>query len=110
MSKNNQQNGKQVQPAAQPAPASVPESAPQEPSASTTIKLKGPTKTRLDTLKEVMKVGDYDAVVNRLIDNLPAKLSTEQEIHLVMSKSKYTWLMAKQDTCDCRTCLNDSRV
>jgi hypothetical protein len=111
MSKNNQQNGKQVQPAAQSvAPAPVSESAPQEPAAPTTIKLKGPTKTRLDTLKEVMKAGDYDAVVNRLIDSLPAKLSTEQEVHLVMSKSKYTWLMAKQDTCDCRTCLNDSRV
>jgi hypothetical protein len=112
MSKNNQQNGKQVHPAAQStAPASVPAAdAPQEPAAPTTIKLKGPTKTRLDTLKEVMKVGDYDAVVNRLIDNLPAKLSTETEVHLVMTKSKYTWLMAKQDTCDCRTCLNDSRV
>jgi hypothetical protein len=108
MSKNNQQNGKQVQPAAQ-STASVPADPP-EPVSPTTIKLKGLTKSRLDALKGIMKIDDYDGVVNRLIDNLPAKLSTETEVHLVMTKSKYTWLMAKQDTCDCRTCLNDSRV
>jgi hypothetical protein len=158
MSKNNQQNGKQVQPAAQPtAPVSkewhahclsccneepyngthefamctkgvpkevrtgplpckqyckreTPIISTQETVSPTTIKLKGLTKSRLDALKGIMKIDDYDGVVNRLIDNLPAKLSTETEVHLVMTKSKYTWLMAKQDTCDCRTCLNDSRV
>jgi hypothetical protein len=110
MSKNNQQNGKQVQPAAQP-PATVSVPVEQlEPAAPTTIKLKAATKARLETLKGIMKIDDFDAVVTRLIDNLPAKLSTETEVHLVMTKSKYTWLMAKQDTCDCRTCLNDSRV
>jgi hypothetical protein len=108
MSKNNQQTKNTVQPAAQP-PASVPADQP-EPVSPTTIKLKGLTKSRLDALKGIMKIDDYDGVVNRLIDNLPAKLSTETEVHLVMTKSKYTWLMAKQDTCDCRTCLNDSRV
>ncbi|MFA5379856.1 MAG: hypothetical protein WC455_29120, partial [Dehalococcoidia bacterium] len=76
MSKNNQQNGKQVQPAAQPpAPVSVPADQP-EPVSPTTIKLKGLTKSRLDALKGIMKIDDYDGVVNRLIDNLPAKLST----------------------------------
>ncbi|MFA5415479.1 MAG: hypothetical protein WC295_08295 [Methanoregula sp.] len=100
MSKNNQQNREQ-EPPSEPQPDQNP---------ATTIKLKATTKSRLELLKGIMKIDDFDAVVCRLIDNLPAKLSTETEVHLVMTKSKYTWLMAKQDTCDCRTCLNDSRV
>jgi hypothetical protein len=78
--------------------------------AATTIKLKQATKSRLEILKGLLNQPDYDGVVTRLIDILPAKISTEQEIHLIMPISKYRWLMAHQDTCDCRNCLNDSRV
>lgn len=82
----------------------------QDRQAPTTMKIKPDTKSRLEDLKEIFNLTDLDSVVNRLIEVLPKKLSTETEVHLVMTKSKYTWLMAKQDTCDCRTCLNESKV
>lgn len=103
MSKNNQQTRKPEPPAEHNQPAE-----PADP--PTTIRIKAATKSRLDLLKEIMKTEDFDALVNRLIDNLPSRLSTEAEVHLVMPASKYRWLLAKQDTCDCRNCLNDSRV
>lgn len=122
MSKNNPPKTKQVQPAEHPpavtpaAPAEIRTTTPieeaieQDKATPTTMKVKPDTKARLEELKGVFKLPDLDAVVGRLIDTLPKRLSTETEVHLVMTKSKYTWLMAKQDTCDCRTCLNDSRV
>lgn len=127
MSKTKQKNGeKQVSPAEKPAaPAPVPavttpapvqrttpldEAIEQDKATPTTMKIKPDTKGRLEELKTVMKLPDLDAVVGRLIDTLPKRLSTEQEIHLVMPVSKYRWLMAHQDTCDCRNCLNEAKV
>lgn len=122
MSRRNPPQNEQVKPVEQPpaetpaAPAEIQKTTPieeaieQDKATPTTMKVKPDTKARLEELKGIFKVPDLDAVVGRLIDTLPKRLSTETEVHLVMSKSKYTWLMAKQDTCDCRTCLNDSRV
>lgn len=92
-------------------PGAVPETTGEpERQIPTTMKIKPETKGRLENLKEVFKLSDLDAVVNQLIDTLPKRLSTEQEVHLVMPASKYRWLMAHQDTCDCRACLNDAKV
>lgn len=88
----------------------IEQAAEQDRQAPTTMKIKPDTKARLDILKGVMKIDDYDAVVCRLIDNLPTRLSTEEEVHLVLPVSKYRWLMAHQDSCDCRTCLNNAKV
>ena len=77
--------------------------------APTTIKVKPETKGKLDTLKEMFKT-DYDGTVARLIETMPKHLSNDEEVHLVMPVSKYRWLMAHQDSCDCRTCLNDAKV
>lgn len=118
MSNPNQQNRKQASPAEQP-PGTVPDiqrttpleqAVEQDRQAPMTMKIKPDTKTRLEDLKDVFKVPDLDAVVGRLIDTLPKRLSTEEEIHLVLPVSKYRWLMAHQDTCDCRNCLNDAKV
>ena len=82
----------------------------QDKATPTTMKVKPDTKAQLEELKSVFKLPDLDAVVGRLIDTLPKRLSTETEVHLIMPASKYRWLMAHQDTCDCRTCLNDAKV
>jgi hypothetical protein len=120
MSKNNQQKKETAQPAEpQKAPEAAPLTAQTPPiqdaaepdkQAATTMKIKPDTKARLEDLKGVMKLTDLDAVVGRLIDTLPKRLSTEDQVHLVLPVSKYRWLMAHQDTCDCRTCLNEAKV
>lgn len=109
MSKNHQQK-EPVKQTEQPAAAPIADAAEQDKQVPMTMKIKPDTKSRLEELKDIFKVSDLDAVVNRLIEVLPQKMSTETEVHLVMTKSKYTWLLAKQDTCDCRTCLNDAKV
>ena len=75
--------------------------------ATTTVQVRVETKGRLESLKEMFRQPDYDSTITRLIDNIPEKLSTEQEVHLIMPASKYRWLLAKQDTCDCRACLKE---
>jgi len=88
----------------------IEEAVEQDKQTATTMKIKLDTKTRLEELKEVFKAPDLDAVVGRLIETLPKRLSTEEQVHLVMPATKYRWLMAHQDTCDCRVCLNDAKV
>jgi hypothetical protein len=78
--------------------------------APTTIKLKPETKGRLEILKGMLGQPDYDSTVSRLIDMIPQKLSTEQEVHLVMTQSKFMWLRAHQDNCDCRRFLDEAKV
>ena len=82
----------------------------QEQRTTTTIQISMENKGRLEILKGMLDIGDFDGVVTRLIDALPQKLSTEQEIHLVMPVSKFRWLLAHQDSCDCRAALNDAKV
>ena len=111
MSKNHQQK-EPVKQMEQPAAAPIADAAEQDKQAPMTMKIKPDTKSRLEELKDIFKASDLDAVVNRLIEVLPQKMSTEQEIHLIMPVSKYRWLISKcyQHDCDCRNCLNDSRV
>jgi hypothetical protein len=78
--------------------------------APTTIKLKVETKGRLEILKGMLGLDDYDATVSKLIDTIPQKLSTEQEVHLVMTQSKFIWLRGHQDNCDCRQFLDEAKV
>jgi|WetSurMetagenome_2_1015567.scaffolds.fasta_scaffold578240_2 hypothetical protein len=77
---------------------------------TTTVQVSTVTRARLDTLQTVMNVPDINAVITRLIDVVPKKLSTEDEIHLVLPASRYRWLLVHQDKDDCRNCLNDARV
>lgn len=97
-------------PQTQPMPTPAPVAPAEDQQAATTMKVKPETKSRLEVLKDVMKADSLDGVVCRLIDSLPAKLSTEQEVVLKMPVSKYRWLLAHQDSCDCRACLNEARA
>lgn len=117
MSKPNQQKGQQVKPADKSTTAPTAPAEPvqgtdeQDKQTPTTMKIKPDTKSRLEGFKEIFNLTDLDAVVNRLIDIVPKKLmSTEETVHLVMTRSKYRWLVAKQNSCDCRTCLDESKV
>lgn len=75
---------------------------------TTTIQVKVETKGKLEMLKGMLSQPDYDGTISRLIDTIPAKLSTEETIVLEMPKSKYRWLLSHQDSCDCRTFLRDA--
>lgn len=75
---------------------------------ATTIKIKPETKAKLDEIKEMLKVPDYNTAVARLIEFIPERLSTEQTITLVIPASKYRWLLSHQDSCDTRRLLADS--
>ena len=108
MSAKKPQQVKKQEPQQNMAP--VPEVQPEPASArtTTTVQVRIETKGRLESLKEVMRVDDFDGVIQRLINTIPERLSTEEEKHLVMTASKYRWLMAKQDSCDCRQALADA--
>jgi hypothetical protein len=77
---------------------------------TTTVQVSTANRARLDTLQKVMNVPDLNMVVTRLIDGVGKKLSTEEEVHLVLPASRYRWLLVHQDKDDCRNCLNDARV
>jgi len=79
-----------------------------EEQAATTIKIRPETKAKLDELKEMLKVPDYNTTVARLIELIPERLSTEQTITLVIPAGKYRWLVSHQDSCDTRRLLADS--
>ena len=70
--------------------------------ATSTIQVSIETKGRLDVLKDILNQPDYNSTVSRIIDIIPEKLSTEEEIHLIMPVGKYRWLLSHQDHCDCR--------
>ena len=79
-----------------------------EEQAATTIKIRPETKAKLDELKEMLKVPDYNTTVARLIELIPERLSTEQTITLVIPAGKYRWLLSHQDSCDTRRLIADS--
>lgn len=79
--------------------------------ATTTVQVRVETKGRLESLKEMFRASDYDSTITRLIDNIPAKLSTEEIVILEMTRSKHRWLISKishSDQCDCRRLLVES--
>jgi hypothetical protein len=90
------------QAAANPTAATEPERT------TSTVQVRIETKGRMEILKGMLNLQDFDAVITRLIDNLPEKLSTEEEKHLVMTSSKYRWLMEQQHSCDCRNFLQEA--
>ena len=77
---------------------------------TTTIQVSTENKGRLEILKGMLNQPDYNSTISRIIDIIPQTLSTEQEIHLVMPVSRFRWLLAHQDSCDCRDALNDAKV
>ena len=82
----------------------------EEPRTTTTIQVSTENKGRLEILKGMLNQPDYNSTLSRIIDIIPQTLSTEQEIHLVMPVSRFRWLLAHQDSCDCRQALNDAKV
>jgi len=82
----------------------------EEPRTTTTIQVSTENKGRLEILKGMLNMPDYNSTIGRIIDIIPQKLSTEQEVHLIMPVSRFRWLLAHQDSCDCRTALNDAKV
>ena len=82
----------------------------EEPRTTTTIQVNTENKGRLEILKGMLNQPDYNSTLSRIIDIIPQTLSTEQEIHLVMPVSRFRWLLAHQDSCDCRQALNDAKV
>lgn len=117
MAAKKQQNGTETAKQPEPAPESTqmrtvaPSADPQpEPDSPTTIKVKPETKAKLDILKGMLNQPDYNSVLARIIELVPQQLSNEKVVHLKMPISRYRWLMAKQDSCDCRNALNDAKV
>ena len=82
----------------------------EEPRTTTTIQVSTKNKDRLEILKGMLNQPDYNSTLSRIIAIIPEKLSTEQEVHLVMPVSRFRWLIAHQDSCDCRAALNDAKV
>lgn len=82
----------------------------EEPRTTTTIQVSTENKGRLEILKGMLNMPDYNSTISRIIAIIPQKLSTEEEIHLVMPVSRFRWLIAHQDSCDCRNALNDAKV
>lgn len=80
----------------------------QDQRATTTVQVKTETKGKLEILKGMLNQPDYDSTIARLIDTIPEKLSSEEEIHLIMPVGKYRWLLSHQDQCDCRKFLADA--
>jgi hypothetical protein len=104
------QNGK-VQKAEQPAPESTQmRTEPDGQRETTTIQIRNETKAKLEMLKGMLNQPDYNSTLARIIDLVPQQLSSDEVIHLKMPASKYRWLMAHQNTCDCRQYLNDAKV
>jgi hypothetical protein len=68
--------------------------------AATTIKVKPDTKDRLKSLKEMFGCEDYDATVSRLIDFIPEKLSTDEQVTIVMTMQKFNWVKSRQSCSD----------
>jgi hypothetical protein len=107
----------QAPPGPQPAPGTgirktteLGEAIAQDRRTTTTVQVSTANRARLDTLQKVMNVPDLNSVITRLIDVVPKKLSTEEEVHLVLTASRYRWLLVHQDKDDCRNCLNDARA
>lgn len=71
----------------------------------TTIRVTQTTKEHLDRLKTAYDKPDYDSVVAQLISAAPETAADPSEVHIVMSKSKYTWLLAKSPVHDVRETL-----
>jgi len=82
----------------------------EEPRTTTTIQVSTENKGRLEILKGMLNQPDYNSTISRIIDIIPQKLSTEQEVHLVMTQSKFIWLRGHQDNCDCRRFLDEAKV
>jgi hypothetical protein len=77
---------------------------------TTTIQIRNETKAKLEMLKGMLNQPDYNSTLTRIIDLVPQQLSNDEIVHLQMPASKYRWLMAHQNTCDCRKYLNDAKV
>ena len=75
-----------------------------EEQAATTIKIRPETKARLDILKGMLNLPDYNSTISKIIEIIPEKLSTDNEIVLKMTRQKYNWFMKRfQRDCDLRT-------
>jgi hypothetical protein len=75
----------------------------------TTIKIARATKDRLTGLKEQLNIADYESVVAHLIETHQPK-SDDATVCLEMNSSKYRWLLAQQNKCDCRKLLERSKT
>lgn len=86
----------------QPAPDTAPVTAP------TTIKVYPDVKAKLDELGAMLKTPDYNTTVSRLIEFIPDRLSTNEEVHLIIPAHKFAWLKAKQCCSDATALLTRS--
>jgi hypothetical protein len=88
--------------------AAVPAAGP-DPEKKTSIQLKIGTKAILEDLKQKLADArgvpvdevDFNAVLEDLLSQAPAKASTPGEVVIRMSRQKYDWLLAFQNNIDC---------
>lgn len=74
----------------------------------TTVQVRGDTRKKLDDLKNDLDQPDVNGVISVLIDSYPGKVSTDDEVTLVMPRRRLDWLMAWQRNSDCSELLKTS--